>query len=150
MDPVTAIGLSAGILQLVDYGTKLFMTAYQTYKSAKGETDENKHIEKLTADLKLVAESLKQNASGISGSPSDDELALLALARQSENIAQELLDILEKVKRKSKSKTWGAVHAAMRVMWNMEEIQSKFQRLKEIQSHVSTRLSNLLRYVPIQ
>ena len=150
MDPVTALGLAAGILQFVDFGTKLFMTSYQTYKFSKGETDENEHIEKLTTDLKSVADSLEQNPRGILGSPSDDDLNLLQLARQSHDIAQELLGILEKVKRKGKSKTWGAVHAAMRAMWNKEEIQSKFQRLEEIRSHVNTRLLILVRYAHVR
>lgn len=149
MDPVTALSLAANILQFVEFGTKLFTTGYQAYKSAKGQTDENEHIEKLTIDLESCAKSLKHNTQGFQGSLSDDDLALLELARRSDRLAQELLALLVKVQRKGKSRTWGAVSSAMRATWSKEEIQIRLKRLQEIQTNANTRLLNILRYAHV-
>lgn len=150
MDPLTAVSLAAGILQFVDFGVKLFTTGYQTYKSCNGQTNENEHIEKLTIDLKSVAERLERDMRGCSTSLTDDDLALLGLAKQSRSLAQELLNILEKVRGKHKSKTWSAVSAAIQATWKKEELQTKLKRIQEIQSNINTRLLNILRYVHIR
>jgi hypothetical protein len=60
MDPVSAIGLVANVLQLLDFGSKLLVSGYEAYRSKDGMNVEDAHIVELTHSLQLISRKLKQ------------------------------------------------------------------------------------------
>jgi hypothetical protein len=58
MDPVTAVGFAASILNFIDFSWNLVQGSYEVYKSASGTTAENAHISTVLEDLREVTEEL--------------------------------------------------------------------------------------------
>jgi hypothetical protein len=44
MDPVTAVGSAASILNFIDFSWNLVQGSYEIYKSVSGTTAENAHV----------------------------------------------------------------------------------------------------------
>ena len=60
MDPLTALGLAANIVQFVDFTSKLLSEAHERYKS--GSTADHNDINLLTSDLETLAEDIRSGA----------------------------------------------------------------------------------------
>ena len=67
-DPITALSLASAVLQLVDFGSKMLVTGYKTYKSVDGVSDCNEHIEVLVADLRAIGHGLSREVHKGAGS----------------------------------------------------------------------------------
>lgn len=48
LDPLSAASLAAAILHFVDFGSKIIVSGYETYRSVNGATEENVDLEYLT------------------------------------------------------------------------------------------------------
>ena len=51
MDPFTAIGLAASIVQFLEFGRKLVSGAVEIYRNVDGATSSNILLEQITTDL---------------------------------------------------------------------------------------------------
>jgi hypothetical protein len=51
MDPLTALGIGANVIQLVDFSIKIISHTNQIYKAADGMVDDLRDVEKLATDL---------------------------------------------------------------------------------------------------
>ncbi|KAI0123648.1 hypothetical protein BJ170DRAFT_697458 [Xylariales sp. AK1849] len=58
MDPITAVGFAAGILNFIEFSSTLVRGTYDLYHSTTGTTAENDHISKVLADLQEVSKEL--------------------------------------------------------------------------------------------
>jgi hypothetical protein len=64
MDPLTAFGLAANILQLVDYASKLFVLGREIYQV--GESARNLNLGLIVDDLNSSSLKLKNDTSPLS------------------------------------------------------------------------------------
>jgi hypothetical protein len=146
-DPITSLSLASAILQLVDFGSKLLVTGYKTYKSADGASECNEHIEVLVADLRALHEKLAQRPSTVTVSLSEDEVAIAELAGKSQRIARKLIALLEdlKVKDKGLLRTWEAIRKTVKATWKKDEIEMLHRQLQDLQAQVDSRLLKMLR-----
>lgn len=78
MDPVSALGVAASVVQFVDFASSLVCSTYEIYKSASGGSAASVDLETITISLKTltidVQKSLDRAASGKELSTSDLEL----------------------------------------------------------------------------
>jgi hypothetical protein len=51
MDPISALSLSAAILQFIDFGSKIIVATYSIYQSTDGTTRENLELAQLASTL---------------------------------------------------------------------------------------------------
>jgi hypothetical protein len=146
-DPITALSLASAVLQLVDFGSKMLVTGYKTYKSVDGVSDCNEHIEVLVADLRALHEKLAQRPSTATAGLSEDEAAIVELAGKSQRIARKLIALLEdlKVKGKGLLRSWEAVRKTIKATWKKEEIEILHRQLQDLQAQVDSRLLKVLR-----
>ncbi|KAJ4286934.1 hypothetical protein N0V90_012814 [Kalmusia sp. IMI 367209] len=86
LDPVTSLGLASNIIQLVDFDAKCIKNAREI--AEHGCTEEQRRLKFITSDLILVSDQItKQKGSG----------PLTSLAVETQNVARELSQLLEKV-----------------------------------------------------
>jgi hypothetical protein len=143
MDPVTAVGFAAGILTFIDFSYNLISGTYSVYKSVNGTTLENACINTVISDLLEVTEGLQPNVEG----KAKHERALCKLAENCHDLAQDLLEILEKLKINDKNTNtkWKSLKVKWVSMRKEKEVASIEKRLDGYRSQILVRLNLMLR-----
>jgi hypothetical protein len=143
LDPLSAASLAAAILQFVDFGSKIIVSGYETYRSTHGATEENVDLEYLTQKLYTFQDQLWTPSSKLAHS--DQELQ--NLAQKCSYIAGDLLVLLDslKVKEKGLVRTWEALRQSCRLVWKEDEIAKKEKLLDSITGQVNSRLLYMIR-----
>jgi pyruvate-formate lyase-activating enzyme len=143
LDPLSAIGLAASIVQFVDYSTELIKGSLEKYRSVSGATEENESLEIVIKEMKVLSLRLLP----IPGSdPSEDEKAIRRVAAECRILSGQILDLLEKVKAKnSKSKIKAALFAAIKGKFYEAERLELERRLANCRSQLELQLSLLSR-----
>lgn len=143
LDPISAVSLAAAILQFVDFGSKIIVSGYETYRSTHGATEENIDLEYLTQMLYKFQDQLSTSPNQLA--PSDQELQ--KLAQKCSYIAGDLLVLLDspKVKEKGLVRTWDALRQSCRLVWKKDEIAKKEKMLNSIAGQVNSRLLYMIR-----
>lgn len=143
LDPLSAASLAAAILQFVDFGSKIIVSSYETYRSVNGTTEENVDLEYLTQALYKFQDQL----STTSKQPAHGDQELQRLAQKCSHIAGDLLVLLDnlKVKEKGLVRTWEALRQSCRLVWKKDEIARKEKLLDSITAQVNSRLLYMIR-----
>jgi len=143
LDPLTAASLAAAILQFVDFGSKIIVSGYETYRSVNGATEENVDLEYLTQALYKFQDQFSTTPK----QPSHGDQELQRLAQKCTYVAGDLLVLLDslKVKEKGLVRTWEALRQSCRLVWKKEEIAKKEKLLDSIAGQVNSRLLYMIR-----
>src|SRR5204862_2953035 len=93
------IGFAANILSFIDYSAKVIAGAIEIYDSASNTTKECRSSEIIVTEMRRFAARLQppENAQ-LSG----EERALCNLATECASLAKQIVDLLEKIKPKSR------------------------------------------------
>ena len=147
ISPIDALSLTAAVVQFVDFGSKLLVEGYGTYKSIEGASEQNLHIEYVTTDLKSLCEELRKTANSDPSNTNPNLNALMDLATQSLGLAQELLDLLEALKVKSTGpfRAWEAVRKSIKNTIEAGHIATMQKKLSRIKKELDSRLLLLVR-----
>ena len=147
MDPISALSLSAAILQFVDFGSKIVVATYKIYRSADGTTNENVELAELTTALHEFQTRLATPRS-YSANQDADQKALEELAARCRDIATELLHLLEDLKVKVKDEgfrhTWESLRQGCRTEWKKGKIARYEKLLRDIAVQLNSRLLSLI------
>ncbi len=119
MDPLTALGLAANVVQFIDFGTSLISGTLERYRSATGTSIGNSELESITEDVKQLSIGLEANTKG----SSKHETALKNLSGRCKDAADELLAVLVDLKVKGKHKKWESFKQAVRSIDKEKKIQ---------------------------
>jgi hypothetical protein len=82
LDPLSALSLAAAIVQFVDYGTKIVLSAAEIHASATGSLTKNVELSSITIDLSDISSKLVLDNRTQRDKYSKDEQALSSLAMQ--------------------------------------------------------------------
>lgn len=140
MDPVSAIGLAANILQFVEFGANLCGRIHEVASSATGLTEENAHLNVTVDELRNVTDGLITNLKG----NTKHEAELVKLAGQCRDLAAELTGMLSKLKSKKEDRFWSSVRAAWKSTIKEKKIASIERRLGEYRAQIILRLNFML------
>lgn len=99
MDPLTALGLAANIVQFVDFGFKLLGGAREIYSSASGATKDNEVLESVTKKMDML--SIALSAVPTTPNQSQEEKDLSNLAAECAMASNEIFKLLAKIKPKN-------------------------------------------------
>jgi hypothetical protein len=142
MDPFAAIGLASNIVQFVDYSTKLINGARDIYDSASGMTEENKSLESIVSEMKLLSSKLLPTTGDLR---SEDEKALCRVAAECNILSDQILELLGKLKpKRRKSKHQSAWAAVKNKIHEREKLELE-KRLGNCRSQLELQLSVLTR-----
>lgn len=106
MEPLTALSVASSVIQFVDFGSKLLANGRQLYRSAEGVLTENVDLELVALDLQTLTTGLRRKLPknrplkerGETRQPNDDDEALDRLCERCVEIAEMLMERLEKLK----------------------------------------------------
>jgi N-terminal domain on NACHT_NTPase and P-loop NTPases len=139
MDPITAVGFAASILTFIDFGREIVTGTLEVIKS--GSTKENTHVGVVVNDFLAVVKPLSEKLPG----RSDHEKALTELAAKCKDVSQDLVDLLERLKRSSDSPKWESVRVALRSMRKKGEVRELESKLDKYRSEILLRLTFILK-----
>ena len=92
MDPITAVSFAASILTFIDVSHRVISGTWEVIKS--GTTSENAHVGIVINDLHNVTKQLSNRLPGYS----QHEQALNTLASECQELSDDLVKLLEKLK----------------------------------------------------
>jgi hypothetical protein len=148
MDPLSALGLAASVVQFIQFGGSLVSKSHEIYTSSDGKLAANIECETATTRLIGLTNRLKDSLrdAGSKGQ-SADEFAIEAICGDCIEISKELLAQLKKLvlEEKHKWRKWKSFRQALKSVWSKEGIDKIAGRLatfrQELVSHliVSTR-----------
>lgn len=144
MDPVSALGVAAAVVQFADFGFRFIRSAVELYKSPTGEKPE--YIE-----LSLVSQDLSRFADAIGSKLGEDKgLAgevFLRLHGECMSTNKELQRSLNKLKAKGSTKIELAadgLRAAFREVGAAGDIEKLADRLDEIRQQMNVAVLYML------
>ncbi|KAJ4154134.1 hypothetical protein LMH87_010597 [Akanthomyces muscarius] len=103
MDPVSALGVAAAVVQFVDFGVRLISSTGQLYRSASGHTEEEVYLITIASDLSQLARCVRTEAMSLSRTKTDDiggpHSTLRTICEQCEEAAKQLDAAIHKVRK---------------------------------------------------
>jgi hypothetical protein len=141
MDPVSAIGTAAAVLDLITFGYKIITCAAELHSSSVGALEENTDREAITRDIQFILGSLKRP------DVKDGGNVLEELRKRSVKIASEISVSLNTIKIGPSASKRAALAAAIRTLWNKKALADLYDRLRGLSNELNLRLTADSKYV---
>lgn len=158
LDPISAVGLTASIVQLIMFSDALIRKASSIHRSKiQGQVQHT--------DLEVVLESFSELLKELEKSQVDPKLethndatlkprspsqptALHNLAREAKIVTQDIMTLVQKIKRSTASShVWSSIREAFLTLVNEDALKELEQRLIRLRSQIDTSLLASLWYV---
>ncbi|KAF9776453.1 hypothetical protein IL306_005357 [Fusarium sp. DS 682] len=161
MDPLSALGIAAAVVQFVDFGQRLLSETWHVYRSAAGQDLELHELSTISRDLTQIAQAVRtaldqQQQGGSSGTSQHVDAMLLRVCRECDAIAEQIEGILPQInvsfKRELKGGKRGenqfffikdrpvsigeAFRRALRTLWKGKEVDDLKMRLIEVRQQI--------------
>ncbi|KAM0801408.1 hypothetical protein BDR22DRAFT_170963 [Usnea florida] len=133
MDPLSAISLAGNIAQFLSYATKLVSKGHALYKSSEGALTENLDLEVIANNLTDINSRVIQSYNRTPSTATNlflDHQSLKSIAESCDNVAKQLLDILQKLKVQGSHRTWKSVRQAFKSVWSKAHIDDLRGRME--------------------
>lgn len=149
LEAFAALSLTANIVQFIDFGGKLFKNASQVRHSKDGFHKDYVDLESATKSLKNLIQNLSSSTTAITSADdnSDDEKEMILLAKDCTRLADELLQLLAKVKGNGRGSKWESFLQAIKIAWNEKEVEHAKDRLNQLQERMTFCLLKILKQV---
>ena len=138
MDPVTAFGLAAGVLQVVDLSFKALSKCRETYTD--GSLAENRSTEEITKYLGETTDRLKVAVQNAPSARSQDSTDIIDISTKCSKTAEELLTELAKLRIEAGGGRRQAVAKGIRALRRKKFIADSQQKLETYQRLLDTRI----------
>lgn len=146
MDPITAVGLVANIVQFVELGSKVLGIAKEIHQSSSGVTQDNKRTEDIVREMEGLSSKLADPAVQ---PKTEDERALQFLASECCRLSEQITTLLKKIiPTDPKSKRQAVLSSMKNVMYEREKAALE-EKLAHCRSQLSLQLSYISRSVMI-
>ena len=148
LEVFAALSLTASIVQFIDFGGKLFSKAKELHHSRDGYLRDHADLDSATKSLKGLICNISSSTSTTANTAeniSDDEKALMILARDCTELADELVRLLERVKGVGQRDRWSSFLQAIRIVWNEKEIDHTKEKLKDFQARTALHVLAILK-----
>jgi hypothetical protein len=148
LDPASAIGLAASVVQLVDFTKGLLTQAHELYKSSDGSLVKNSDIRNVSLSFQRLVWDLKSKARPIETldvCADQAEIQLRELCRGANSAIAPLVNAVEKLKLGPKSHAWDSLLVAFKSVMKEDEIEELERRLDRYRKQIDTTLLFSLR-----
>jgi hypothetical protein len=152
MDPLTALGLAAAVVQFVDFGVEIFHKSNEILHSASGASVENASIKITTLDLQLLLEKIRNSQPRIppgSDVPAE-QISLNSLVESCNELGDELLKLVRDMSAGPEAGKWKSLAAALSSVWSRKRIQETANLLERYQKQLNMNLLVSLRYFQLR
>jgi hypothetical protein len=140
MDPVSALGVAAAVVQFVDFSSRILSKGSEFYKN--GALIQHQDITQTAASLTQLSNRLSAARSSLESLKCQtfEELALKAIVEECKVTGQELVTILRQLEVRGKNKVWNSLRQALKSEWKKEKIQQTCQRLNTLRESMVIHL----------
>jgi hypothetical protein len=153
MDPLSALGIAAAVVQFVDFAPRVLFSAHDIYHSAKGLTAENEDVGEiyqaladLSARLAVAGESSSAVSPPTAASTELDAMRKLSLKCKEDCDA--LLDVVRNLAvANGKHRLWRSLRAAFRSSMDKKKVVSLEASIGRARGIVSTQILSILKCV---
>jgi hypothetical protein len=143
IDPLSALGLAANIIQFIEFGSKLVSKSVQQYNSVAGSAADKQDVELVTRHVHTLAEDIIGTTTA-KGTLSRNEDALKQLAQSCARAASELIVILESLKLgkdvRGGKRMVQSLRQALRSMGQESRIDAFGHKLDDFRSELTLNL----------
>lgn len=135
MDPLTALSIASNVVQFIDFGTRLLKHSGEIYTSAIGAHKPLDELAWAVRDLQSLTKALKTSTAIVAESSPQtrNDVELLALAREAESSADELLTLLAKFQPKGRGRL-SSVGLALKYTLQRRELEAGARRLDTLRA----------------
>lgn len=142
MDPLTALGLVANIVPFIEIAAKVLKTAKEIHDSESGGLNDNVNLEKYATQMKQhYSNLLAPNSSDLIG----DDKELCILAAECQELADDLLNVLERIKPADRSSKWQSLKSAAKNLWRATDKEMLEKKLELCKSQLEAQLNQRFR-----
>ncbi len=131
MEPLSALSLACGIIQIVEFSTRVVLSCRQVYKD--GALSENNDVEEMATHLASLRDHLD-----LPDQRSPDEL--LELGKKCSDTAEDLIKVLQMLKLKGPRRKRAVATKAFKTLWKKETIDEIWNRLCEYRKILNTHM----------
>lgn len=141
MEAIAALGLASNIIQIVDFSSRIISRGQEIYSSTDGSTAEHALLSDVARNLAELYQSLT-----VSGKVQEKgkrkltvaDKQLVKLQIESQQIANDLQEALNRVKLTKRDKKWRSVRHALLSIQSDKEIAILAARLDKIRQQVDS------------
>ena len=153
MDPLTAFSVACGVIQVVDFSTKVVVKCRDIYKT--GASSENKEIESMTKHLTDLFTDLGNSTSAVPNPGPmpwlyHDDQDLRKLAQQCSETAKELIAEIRKLSIEGQPRKRDVLRMTVKVIGKKSAIEGIERRLEQYRRTLDTRILINLRFVSLR
>jgi hypothetical protein len=152
MDPVSALGVAAAVVQFVQYGGSLVSKARQIH--AQGALLDYIDCENATRRLTELTNSIKVSLRlfETDGLPSPDATALEVICENCLNLSGELLSRLSSlsIEENRKRRIWKSFRQALKAVGSKQGVDSLARRIMDYRDELNSHILVWIRYVPCE
>ncbi|KAF2190486.1 hypothetical protein K469DRAFT_746970 [Zopfia rhizophila CBS 207.26] len=142
MDPVTSLGVAAGVIQLVQFVTKLLSTTSAIQRAGSSTLPVFLDLESITKKLGSLSEQLSEDIrktydlerAGLDLSSNDKDLQ--QLCSECSALSQKILTALQSAKKSKSNGKWSSFYKALKSVWAESEIEYLNKRLQGFREQI--------------
>ncbi|KAF2017574.1 hypothetical protein BU24DRAFT_317882, partial [Aaosphaeria arxii CBS 175.79] len=138
MEPLSALSIATAVVQFLDFAGNIVTSTWEISKSSSGDSNRNSDLRGITQNLQELNGTLRQAVNDpnlVPFSSQDQEIA--DLCRKCNDVAEKLIGILDRVRSSSRDSTWPSFRAALRTMWNQDEVDNLQRTLDSYRQQIS-------------
>ena len=147
MSPFDALGAAAAILQFIDFGLRLGNKAIDVYSSKNGTSKDLEELGKTNEEFQARNDALISRCQSVVASGGQAEEALLRIAQECKQAAQDLAELIDKLRIKGEKTAWKSFVVAVKSERKREEVKLKQQELQRWRAECHEQLLKMLRSV---
>lgn len=153
MDPLSALGVAAGVVQFLQFSSAILNSTVKIYQSSQGISDQSQHLSEIYTKLSQLSSGLQtevlshestENASQFVQSCSS---AVIQLGKDCKTDCDRLLDIISKLQLcPSSGRWWKSFRNALKEHLKSDEISYLQKRIENYETTIMMHLCTLSRY----
>ena len=138
------ISLAASIIQIIDLSSRVVSKSIDIYRSSDGQLIEHNEIDEVTKALSASARRIDQLITN-SASRTDAEIEQEQLGVKCREIADKLVEVLNKLKSSGRPGKWRSFRQALKAAWNEDKIAGLEKRLDRYRQQMIANIVETLR-----
>ncbi|OAL37221.1 hypothetical protein AYO20_03397 [Fonsecaea nubica] len=148
LDPLSAIGLAANIVQFIDFSRRLISDAKEIYHSTNGTSAENVELQDVAESLSRLSSTLISPLDPSQAAVAQTEAEIVKIAAASRVVGDELQAAIQSLTAGDGSrKKWRSFLQALKTLWKRDKIAKLRKRLEDARSNLSV---HVLSYISVR
>ena len=147
LDPLTAVGLAANLLQFIDFGCQILSKSRRLHKSPSGYLIEHQELKVASERLDDLQHGIDRSLRDVSAqvNPTPAEEALGKVTKRCQVVAERLKAGLQEFAVEQGQSRWKSLRQAFKAIWGKEEVDAMWKQLQEQREQLTMHLLVVVR-----